>query len=182
MIATDSRPAMGATLPTLDSPAGLSSLSGHRPCDVQSLAAAEGSFSPQAKVRAVTTPPSPAGISNSRMAISLPAPKEGAPSGIGSLSGQSLRDVQGRTAAEGQDSPQATGGAIPMSHPPAGTETTPPAIRDPVANENALEGRETSHGQRPSEAHSVPAVAADLPGGQTTCDVHRGPAAGEQSC
>ena len=90
-----------------------------------------------------------------------PAPIAEAPAGPDSLSGHSSSDAHGSIAAEGQDSPQATGRSTPIERAPAGSRTS------------------RSHSRR--EPHTRIAAADDFPGGHVSVDTQRSPVAGEQA-
>lgn len=151
--------AIHASTPILGPPAGTSfTLGGHTGSGTHSPPAVEGKDSRTARVPAVPKVQPPSG----------PSPPSGHPRG----------DAHGRTAAEGNSSPQAIPGAESTFAPPAGSKTAPPAKRVSMPKAAPPEGHQTSRSHALVDAHIADAAALNLPGGHYKRGPHDHRAAG----
>ena len=100
-------------------------------------------------------------IEDFRSAMVQPAPIAETPAGPDPLSGQTRDAIQDRSAAEGQDSPQATAGSAPTSGAPAGSSAS------------------RSHSR--CDTQTDIAAADNFPGGQRSNGTRRASAAGDQA-
>ncbi len=180
MTATDTRAAKDVSASTARALSGPGSLGSQDSLGTQAVDAARGTSSPQANPPSAPIAGAPAGDADTRTAKVHPATNSSALSGPDVLNGQPQPGAQVDRAVEGQASPQAMSGAVPMSAAPAGSTAAPPARHETAPIRAPLEGRGASQDQRTRVTQRPCVLAADLPGRHMSNGTRGMIAAGEQ--